>query len=202
MTDEYTIDDDSILKNYFNVHDHLGTHSIEQLKALTRGDRLPFAVCALNIAGNLNIGMMIRTACIMGAVRFIVFGRRAYDKRSCVGANNYIPVERVTGVINPREEDGGGLDATIFYETMHKFNYTPFFIETGGVSINTMTNRIDSLKDTIPCLIFGSESDGIPENILQNSPNVFSIPQLGVIRSLNVSSAASIAMWEMRKLYL
>jgi tRNA G18 (ribose-2'-O)-methylase SpoU len=49
-----------------------------------------------------------------------------------------------------------------------------------------------------PCLVFGSESKGIPQEIVNDSrAEVVAIPQVGVIRSYNVSAAAAIAMWEL-----
>jgi tRNA G18 (ribose-2'-O)-methylase SpoU len=188
MTDEDT------LKANFNVHDRLKHLSVAELREINEADRLPFAVCAFNVAGDLNIGVMLRTACLMGAERFLVLGKRHFDRRSCVGSYNYIPVDRIG---SPDLRSG---DYTIspeqFKEVMAQYNYTPVFIETGGGTIEDID--VSVYNTTKPCLILGSESHGIPDDIIGDSPR-YSIPQLGVIRSLNVSSAAAIAMWEFNK---
>lgn len=181
--------EEDMLRNNFNVHDDLKNLSLEQLQQFNMSKRLPFAVCAWNVDGNLNIGMMIRSACALGAERFIVIGKKQYDKRSCVGSNHYIPIDIVSTSI-----DEAKFDASDFNNTMAKFNYIPIFFETTGKHISTMPTLKRFSKKI--CLVFGSESNGIPKEII-NPAYTFSIPQLGVIRSLNVSAAASIAMWEL-----
>ncbi len=191
---------DLLLTNY-NVHDHFKMYSVEELKKINASDRLPFAVCITNLDGSLNVGIIIRTACLLGAERVIVFGRRKYDARSCVGSHNYIPIERVDGFVNNRiaDTDNAEIDPEKFQQVMQKWNYIPIFVETNGEPITNMSNFVAG--NGTPCLVLGSESNGIPESILNlyAMHNSLSIPQLGVIRSFNVSAAASIAMWEMYK---
>ena len=188
-----------LLLDNFNVHDHLKGKSVEELRAINTEDRLPYAVAVINLTGSLNIGIIIRTACLMGAERVIVFGRRKYDVRSCVGSHNYIPVERIDGFVDDIIPDPP-LDAVKFRTTMEHFNYIPLFIETGGYELNRLEllggHRYAAKKNKKLCLVLGSEGEGIPEDILSQGI-VYSIPQLGVIRSYNVSSAASIALWEL-----
>jgi tRNA G18 (ribose-2'-O)-methylase SpoU len=183
---------EDLIANY-NVLDGYKFLSLEEVKEIQQKDSLPFAVCGFNIAGSLNIGMMIRTALLMGAEKFIVFGRRAYDRRSCVGAQNYLPIERIEGY-----DEDGNFSKTKFDQAMDTLGYMPVFIETGGIDIR----NLDYIKtfNKKPCLVFGTESEGIPENIIGDGIKM-SIPQLGVLRSLNVASAASIAMWEFSKFY-
>ena len=52
--------------------------------------------------------------------------------------------------------------------------------------------------------IFGNESYGIDKEVLNYCSDiegfsVLSIPQLGILRSLNVSNSASIVLWEYYK---
>ena len=58
----------------------------------------PYNIIALNIHGCLNVGNMMRTSNLCGCKKFIIFGRRYYDKRSCVGTDKYINLERVDGI--------------------------------------------------------------------------------------------------------
>jgi tRNA G18 (ribose-2'-O)-methylase SpoU len=187
------------LATNFNVHDHLKDKTVEELQQIMEADRLPYAVAVINLTGSLNVGIIIRTACNLGAERVIVFGRRKYDARSCVGSHNYIPVERVDGFVDNRAPDPE-LVPERFADVMKKFRYFPVFLETGSSQPITDLRRFrgprqDGLK---PCLVFGAEGTGIPESITSQG-TTFTIPQLGVIRSYNVSAAASIALWEMYK---
>lgn len=187
------------LQNHFNVHDNLKTKTVDELRTINIQSRLPFAVCAWNVDGNLNIGMMIRTACNLGAERFIVIGRRRYDKRSCVGSNHYFPIETETAYDFETKQ----YDVKKFYEIMNRFNYTPVILETNGKSILDDTYNMyffSGARTKKPCLIFGSESEGLPKELMESKDiHRYRIPQLGVIRSYNVSAAAAIAMWEFIK---
>src|SRR4051794_14161524 len=46
-------------------------------------------------------------------------------------------------------------------------------------------------------LVFGKESVGLPEELLaEHADRVVGIPTIGAVRSLNISNAAGIAMWD------
>jgi len=45
-------------------------------------------------------------------------------------------------------------------------------------------------------LVLGAEKEGLPVNVLSEVDLVLEIPQLGVLRSLNVHVSASLVMWE------
>ena len=47
------------------------------------------------------------------------------------------------------------------------------------------------------CLVFGSETDGMPERILEKHPDrCFTIPMSGPVRSLNLATAVGIVLYE------
>lgn len=189
------------LASNFNVHNHLKHKTVEELQQVNMEDRLPYAVAVINLTGSLNVGIIIRTACNLGAERVIVFGRRKYDARSCVGSQNYIPIERIDGFDDNRAPDPE-LVPERFAEVMKEFNYFPIFFENEiGASVRLLGEYARGVARKCPlkpCLVFGAEGTGIPESILDQGA-IFSIPQLGVIRSYNVSAAASIALWEAYK---
>ena len=45
-------------------------------------------------------------------------------------------------------------------------------------------------------LVFGRESVGLPSNLLQDRQDVWAIPTLGAVRSLNLSNAVAIVLYE------
>ena len=73
------------LSNHFNVRDEFKDNTVAENVAICNRDRLKFSVGCINITGDLNIGMMIRSACLLGAENFYIFGRNKFDKRSTVG---------------------------------------------------------------------------------------------------------------------
>lgn len=176
-------------ENFWNVHDRYKGLSVDELKKVQTEQSLPFAVCVLNLTGDLNTGMIVRTACTMGAQHVILYGRRKYDKRSTVGAQNYIPIDRIAGLTT----DGETFAATPFRKMMTTLGYVPVFVEQGGTPVETIDWDNFVPAGGTPCLVFGNESHGIPPAMMEGEL-VVSISQRGVLRSLNVSAAASIVI--------
>lgn len=189
-------DDVSAGASHRNVHDNLKHLSVPELRALCDADRLPFAVCILNVTGELNTGSIVRSALLTGAERCFVFGRRRIDKRGCVGSENYVQVDRIDGLL----DDGLTIDDVKFWDLMVGHNYFPVCCEQGGTPLSQMlwANTNASKEPLKPCLVFGNENRGVPDSILNDSRAVtVSIEQRGVIRSYNVSNAAAIIMHHM-----
>tara|TARA_Y100000034_G_scaffold34222_1_gene41940 strand:- start:13997 stop:14596 length:600 start_codon:yes stop_codon:yes gene_type:complete len=187
--------DQDLLKN---VRTDLQHWPLSVLQEMARDKRKNYSVCLLNLTGNLNIGTCIRTASIFNARRVITIGRKKYDKRSTVGAENYIEVISRFGLTKDYE-----IDTQIFWDTMTEFNMTPVFIEQGGIPLDTFIWKSTYLFHY--CLVFGNEGRGIPDKLIEeaetNSPHSFvlSIDQPGILRSLNVSSAAAIVMHDIER---
>lgn len=180
----------------FNVHDHLKDKNLDELKQVSMLDRLPWHTMAINLTGDLNVGTIIRTSHCLGASSVIVVGRTKLDRRSLVGAENYITVEKYRTV-----DEDFNLDIEEIFNILKSKNLTPIFCESGGVPLHKVDwqLRIEAmnLRGTQPCLIMGNETGGIPAEVFQlesSMPNGFtiSIPQRGVIRSFNVAVAHSI----------
>lgn len=170
---------------HYNVADEYKDNTVEENRERCRKDSLPFSIAAMSVAGDLNIGMMMRTASLLGARDFFIFGRKKYDKRSTVGAQNYINVHQ------------SPMDVKSLHEACQDTEYQPVFIEQGGLTVPLTEGERDRMP-TKPMFVFGSESDGIPEDIMYTFPYapIISIPQHGVLRSYNVAAAMSIVTWE------
>ena len=170
---------------HYNVADEYKDNTVEENRERCRKDSLPFSIAAMSVAGDLNIGMMMRTASLLGARDFFIFGRKKYDKRSTVGAQNYINVHQ------------SPMDVKSLHEVCQDTEYQPVFIDQGGLNLPLTEGEWDRMP-TKPMFVFGSESDGIPEDIMYTFPYapIISIPQHGVLRSYNVAAAMSIVTWE------
>mgnify|MGYP000067782424 CR=1 FL=1 len=75
------------------------------------------------------------------------------------------------------------------------------FIKNSGLQLVAATEKAPTsyfdCDFTLPtCLIFGSEDTGIDPSVLQLATHQVKIPVMGTIESLNVSSAASVLMYE------
>lgn len=180
-----------------NVLDEYKHLSIEERIQISKSDRLPYDVCLLNLTGELNVGTIIRSAYLLGAEKIWCVGRRKFDKRSTVGVEHYINIERVSGLVNDEILE---IDVDIFKNIVYSKDYIPVCCETRGVALGSFNwNNIIGKKR--PLLIFGNEGKGIQNNILNEVEKLngikVSIPQRGVMRSFNVSSAASIILYDL-----
>lgn len=177
----------SLLK--YNVHTPFQALPVEKLKKIAEATALPLSLMLYNLHGDMNIGMSIRTAVILGCSDVYVVGRRKYDRRPEVGARNYIRIHRHSE-ISPK----------FFQENQ----LVPIFVEQGGQPLETFSFK-PFLPNKLPegwkaVFVVGSESYGLPKSILQalDAP-IVSISQYGIMRSLNVSIAASIVLYEYSK---
>lgn len=168
----------------YNVHSILQDKSPDQLKQISSKLALPVHLMLFNLDGNMNIAMSIRTAAVMGCSDVWIVGNRRYDARPEVGSRHYINIHKVKTV----ESD--------FFE---KNNLQPILVEQGGIPLEEV-NFKPHLKKTV-CFVVGSESFGLPSEFLKQMKDapIVSISQYGLIRSLNVSIAASIVLFEYLK---
>lgn len=170
----------------FNVLTDLQHLSVDELREIAKGRQLPYAVALANITGDLNTGVIIRTACVLGAERVFIFGKKKYDRRSTVGAHNYIEIAHF--------ESSAETEPFVWSDALQIIRvngYTPILIEQGGAPLYDF----DPAQVATPaCLVFGAEEHGIPDDVCRHE-ECYTIPQPGILRSLNVSTAAGIAMW-------
>ena len=119
-----------------NIKTEFNELTTDQIRDYSFKNSYPFVILAFNIQSNLNMGSMLRTAHLCGCRKFIIFGRRKYDKRSAVGVYNYIDVERIQGLKNPQQDLTSELnnldyifDSDIFVNFIIENNYIPIFIK-------------------------------------------------------------------------
>lgn len=184
--------DDSTLtqptKLLYNVHTPFQGLSTEVTKEVAKKLALPVGLLLLNLDGNMNIGMSIRSAAVLGCSDVWVVGKRCYDRRSEVGAKNYINVHRIKEIEDPKT----------FFNTI---GWQPILVEQGGSPLEDYKFPLASSSVKPIVFIMGSESHGIPETWLTNLKDAtrLSISQYGLVRSFNVSAAASIILYEYTK---
>ena len=184
-----------------NVRDDIQHLSVPELIALSDADRLPFSVAIINLFGDLNTATIIRSACLLGAKRVLVFGRNKIDNRGLVGAQHYIDIHKYPGM-----SEDLTIDPLHFMRALDKYGLTPVFAETGQELLGSFSWN-DRLNDIEPCLVFGNESRGIDPRLVQYCQQYYpgsfnvSVAQRGVMRSLNVSAAAAILMHSVSQFY-
>jgi len=181
-----------------NVRDEFKHLSHEEHLELHDDSRLPYAIACINLTGDLNVGSIIRSAAMLGCETVFIYGKKKFDKRGLVGAHNYQRIEYIT--IDLPDELGDfppDINYEILVQTLDGMGYTPFGLETGGARIDQMAFT----EIVSPCIVVGNENMGLPDYLRTRLPLV-SIPQSGIMRSLNVGVAAAIAMAEIQSQYL
>jgi tRNA G18 (ribose-2'-O)-methylase SpoU len=172
----------------YNVHAYAQDMSKERLQKLAEKLAVPVHLMLLNLDGNMNIAMSVRTAAVLGISDVWIVGRRKYDARPEVGAKNYVRVHKIDELKDPLE----------FFK---QNGLQPILVEQGGQPLEEMNFKPYIDAPNPPCFIMGSESHGISPDILKalaTTPHI-SISQYGLVRSLNVSIAASILLYEYMK---
>lgn len=179
----------TIFNNGYNVLDKYKSLSVEQIKNIADSDRLPYAVLCLNLEKDLNVGNVIRSGHIFGAERVFTIGWNKIDSRSMVGCQNYTNLEKIR--VDADDIDAVNLKIS---ELCSKYNYEPVFVEYNDTSKSILSRSFKSICNKRPLLIMGNEGQGIPTELMKiyENKNIFHINQRGVMRSLNVSSAASV----------
>ncbi len=162
-------------KDYVEVEDILAI-------ATTSG-RLPFIIILDEITDSHNLGSILRTANAAGVHGVIIPKRRAVGLTSVVskasaGAIEYVPVARVTNIV----------------QTIEKLKKQNIWII--GTDSSGEKAYFDSDLTGAVALVIGSEGEGMGKLVRESCDYVVNIPMLGQISSLNAAVAGAIVAYE------
>jgi 23S rRNA (guanosine2251-2'-O)-methyltransferase len=158
--------------------------SLEDILAATsRSDRPGILVLLDGVEDPHNLGAILRSALAAGAAAVIVPERRAAGlgdtvARAAAGALEHIPVARVVNIARAMED-------------LKKAGYWL-------VGLDERAEREISAVDLTGAigLVLGGEGGGLHELVRKRCDFLASIPTTGPVRSLNVSVAAGIVLFE------
>ena len=165
----------------------LGRHQVQDLESFLSGLQAANALVVIldGVTDPHNLGAIIRSSDQFYADMVLLPSRNSAKDNSTVsntsaGANNYVNIKIVTNISR----------------TMDKLKKAGFWIygaDMDGNSINrtNLTGRI--------ALVMGSEGKGLRELTRNKCDGLISIPSGGHVDSLNVSVAAGIMMYEIRR---
>jgi tRNA G18 (ribose-2'-O)-methylase SpoU len=160
--------------------DHLKSLSTEAIRNYCADNCVDAAVAMTHIEGDFNLSNVLRSTNFFGIREaFYIGGSKGYDRRGCVGVQNYTPinfcktVDEFWNVIDNKDYVTVAIENNINYECKNIFDFT---------------------WPIKPIIIIGEEKEGIPFEILNRCDNIVTIPSFGSVRSLNAASAAAIAI--------
>jgi tRNA G18 (ribose-2'-O)-methylase SpoU len=174
-----TIDKDTARRN---VVDHFKNMEAEAVRAELDKDRSELILILENIAYDINVGGLIRTFNIMNGREIWIAGRKQWDRRGAVGTHNYCYVKytpELSSLTDMLKDEG----------------YTIFAAELTDDAV-PLDKAVFPAKTAI---ILGAEASGILPETLKESDYRIMIPQRGSARSMNVTAAGSIMMYEYTK---
>ncbi len=152
----------------------------EEIVADLDKSRVPLEIAIENLAHDFNIGTIVRNANAFNVARVHIIGKRKYNRRGAMVTDKYLHIDHFATV----EEFVADARAR------------------GCVLVAIDNNRPESkplqgaeIREK-SILIFGSESDGISQELLDQADQAFYIEQLGSTRSINVGCASAVAMYE------
>ena len=161
---------------------------IDKYKGLSNEDiisdldktRIPLEIAIENLAHDFNIGTIVRNANAFNVARVHIIGKRKYNRRGAMVTDKYLHIDHFATV----EE---------FANDAHARGMVIVAVDNNRPESKPLANT-EIRKNSI--LVFGSESDGITQELLDASDQAFYIEQLGSTRSINVGCASAVAMYE------
>jgi len=139
--------------------------------------RLPLEIAIENLTHDFNIGTIIRNANAWNVQKVHIIGRKKYNRRGAMVTDKYLHIYH-----HPHISD--------FLTT--QTGRTLIAIENNTPDAKPLSTATFPPKTT---LLFGSESDGISQQLLSAAHATYFIEQLGSTRSINVGCASAVAIY-------
>lgn len=159
-----------------NVTDEFRGMSVDDIKATLDSRRQPLQIAVENLTRDFNMGTIVRNANAFNVRSIHVIGRRQWNKRGAMATDKYMNI--------------------IYHESV-----TDFVAAMQGVhiiGIDNIDGSVPLASTTFPrdaVLVFGSEGDGLSDEMARECEQIVAIEQFGSTRSVNVGVASGIAMY-------
>ena len=152
----------------------------EEIVAELDKSRIPLEIAIENLAHDFNIGTIVRNANAFNVSRVHIIGKRKYNRRGAMVADKYLHIDHFATV----EE---------FIADAHARGMLVVAVDNNRPESKPLASTELKMNSIF---VFGSESDGISQELLDAADQAFYIEQLGSTRSINVGCASAIAMYE------
>ncbi len=161
-----------------NVVDRYRYWRLEAIVADLDQVRHPLHVAIQNWQHDFNIGSVVRTANAFNVAGVHIIGRRRWNRRGAMVTDRYLHVHHHR-------------DAADLAEWLRANQLSPVGVDNVPGSVPLEGVRLPERS----CLIFGSEGEGLTEDVLAICEQHVAITQYGSTRSINAGAAAAIAMY-------
>ncbi len=161
-----------------NIKDEFKGKPREEIVKYLEENSFDYAICLDNLNYNINIGACIRNANAFAAKEIFYIGSKKVDTRSAVGTNHYMKITHLPTV-----------DDLIKYKNKYRL------VAIENVDSNKTQNLFKYKWAPNSLMIFGSESHGVDQSLIEAADDIVRIPDFGAVRCLNVACAASTIMY-------
>lgn len=152
----------------------------EDIVAELDKSRIPIEIAIENLAHDFNIGTIVRNANAFNVSRVHIIGKRKYNRRGAMVTDKYLHIDHFPTVDE-------------FVADAHRRGMVIVAVDNNRPESKALANTDLKMNSVF---VFGSESDGISQELLDKADQAFYIEQLGSTRSINVGCASAIAMYE------
>ena len=163
-----------------NLVDKYKGLSNEEIIADLDKSRISLEIAIENLAHDFNIGTIVRNANAFNVARVHIIGKRKYNRRGAMVTDKYLHIDHFATVDE-------------FVDDARARNMKIVAVDNNRPEAKALAKTKLSANSI---LVFGSESDGISQELLDRSDQAFYIEQLGSTRSINVGCASAVAMYE------
>lgn len=142
--------------------------------------RTSLEIAIENLSHDFNIGTIVRNANAFNVAKVHILGKRKYNRRGAMVTDKYLHMNHFENIAD-------------FVADAHT---------RGKIVVAIDNNRPESKPlqgaklQPNSILVFGSESDGISQELLDLADCCYYIEQLGSTRSINVGCASAVALYE------
>lgn len=162
-----------------NIHDYLKHLSTPDVKVELDKTRSGLVPIFYNVLGDFNLSSGVRNANWYNCEAAWLIGRKKWDRRGAVGSHNYIDLRHNIEI-----------SSVVTMYRNRSYRIVAAEISEGAVPLTTYNWADKSV------IIFGEESAGISQEVLDTVDDVVYIPGRGSVRSLNVATAAGTFMYD------
>lgn len=161
-----------------NVIDKYKGQPVETIRSDLDTSRHAVEIAIENLERDFNMGTIVRSANAFNVRTIHIVGRRQWNKRGAMKTDAYMHVE--------------------YHESVAAFQRAVQGKQI--VAIDNVEGSVQLSRTELPAsdvvLVFGSEGQGLSDDMLAASDVCVAIEQFGSTRSLNVGVAAGIVMYE------
>ena len=142
--------------------------------------RTSLEIAIENLSHDFNIGTIVRNANAFNVSKVHILAKRKYNRRGAMVTDKYLHIDHFEKVAD-------------FVADAHARGKIVVAIDNNRPESKPLQSA-EILPNSI--LVFGSESDGISQELLDLADCCYYIEQLGSTRSINVGCASAVALYE------